>query len=139
MKWILIIAALAYLLNPFDLLPDMLVGAGWLDDLVVIGLVCYGLYRMGYRGLRSDGRPRQERTGGPDSPPEMPGEASADDPRRILGVGPGADQTEIRQAYRRLAAQYHPDKVAHLGEDLRHLAEKKFKSIQAAYETLKRP
>ena len=47
MKWVLIILALAYLLNPFDLLPDILVGAGWLDDLAVIGAVGYLLYRMG--------------------------------------------------------------------------------------------
>ena len=138
MKWVLIIAALVYLLNPFDLLPDMLVGAGWLDDLAVLGLLGYWLYRLGYLG--SNDRDSSRREGKKNEPP--PGanrEDRSDDPRRILGVGPDADQNEIRRAYHRLAAQYHPDKVAHLGEDLRHLAEKKFKSIQAAYEALKRP
>ena len=65
-------------------------------------------------------------------------DGSADNPHRVLGVEPGANQEEIRRAYRRLANQYHPDKVAHLGADLRHLAEQKFKAIQAAYEMLKR-
>jgi uncharacterized membrane protein YkvA (DUF1232 family) len=36
---ILIILALAYALNPFDILPDLIVGWGWLDDIVVLGLL----------------------------------------------------------------------------------------------------
>jgi len=43
---------------------------------------------------------------------------------------------EIKSAYRKLAAQYHPDKVNHLGDEFKTLAEKKFKEIQEAYEEL---
>ena len=136
MKWVLAILALVYLLNPFDLVPDMVVGAGWLDDLAVIGVLGYLLYRMGYRGFPFGGGRRPEQTGA-DSPSGRPEDEAADDPYAVLEIAPGAGQSEIRQAYRRLSAQYHPDKVAHLGEDLRRLAEKKFKSIQAAYDTLK--
>ena len=32
--------------------------------------------------------------------------------------------------------EYHPDKVAHLGEDFKALAEKRFREIQAAYRAL---
>ncbi len=138
MKWVLIILALVYLLNPFDLLPDMLLGAGWLDDLAILGLLGYWLYRSGYRGSSGGDTSRDEQRK-MDPPPDGSGEGAAEDPRQILGVGPDANQNEIRRAYRRLAAQYHPDKVAHLGEDLRRLADKKFKAIQAAYERLKRP
>jgi DnaJ-class molecular chaperone len=35
-----------------------------------------------------------------------------------------------------LAGQYHPDKVSHLGEEFRQLAEKRFKEIQVAYQEL---
>ena len=136
MKWVLFILALAYLLNPFDLLPDIIVGAGWLDDLAVVGALGYLIYRMGYRGFPFGGGGREN--AGTDPPPER-ATGGTPDPREVLGVGPDADQIEIRQAYRRLAAQYHPDKVAHLGEEFRRLAEAKFKTIKAAYETLRRP
>jgi len=36
---ILIILAILYVLSPYDILPDMLVGWGWLDDLAILGLL----------------------------------------------------------------------------------------------------
>ena len=36
---ILIVLALLYTLSPVDLLPDWFIGWGWLDDIVIIGLV----------------------------------------------------------------------------------------------------
>lgn len=47
-----------------------------------------------------------------------------------LGVGKNATQDEIKKAYRKMAAQYHPDK----GGDTA-----KFQEIQKAYETLSDP
>ena len=48
----------------------------------------------------------------------------------VLGVGRGATAPEIKQAYRKKAAQYHPD----VSSDPN--AEEKFKKIGEAYETL---
>ncbi len=137
MKWLLTILALLYVVNPFDLLPDIVVGAGWLDDLVVLGLLGYYLYRIGFRGKPHGDRSEKD-PGGRHEQTDATASGGADNPHRVLGVEPDASQEEIRRAYRRLANQYHPDKVAHLGADLRHLAEQKFKAIQAAYEMLKR-
>ncbi|SRR5258706_9637049 len=53
----------------------------------------------------------------------------------VLGVAPSATEAEIRAAYRRLMSQYHPDKVAALGSELRELAERKSKEIGTAYAT----
>lgn len=52
----------------------------------------------------------------------------------VLGVRENASLDEVMAAYRSAMSQYHPDKVAHLGEELRMLAEKKSKQINAAYE-----
>ena len=42
---------------------------------------------------------------------------------KVLGLAPSASATEIKQAYRELMQQYHPDKVAHLGPEFRPIAE----------------
>jgi DnaJ like chaperone protein len=52
---------------------------------------------------------------------------------RILGISPDASNEQIRSAYRKLAAQYHPDKVANLGKEFTDVAEEKFKLINEAY------
>ncbi len=63
--------------------------------------------------------------------------AGLKDPYSVLGVHPGAGEAEIRAAYTRLAKQYHPDRVQHLGEEFRRLAEERFKEIQEAYEKVR--
>ena len=55
---------------------------------------------------------------------------------KVLGVSPTATNDEVKAAFRRLALQNHPDKVVSLGEDVRKAAEKKFKEINTAKETI---
>jgi DnaJ like chaperone protein len=51
----------------------------------------------------------------------------------VLGLEPGAEFAEIKKAYRKLSMQYHPDKVGHLGEEFKNIAEEKMKEINVAY------
>jgi len=53
---------------------------------------------------------------------------------KILGVSSIATIGEIKAAYQKLMSQYHPDKVATLGTEIREVAERKSKEINAAYK-----
>lgn len=68
------------------------------------------------------------------------GEFIKDDDRayRILGVSADADNDEIRRAYKEMASKYHPDKVSHLGEEFRELANEKFQQINASYQEIRK-
>jgi DnaJ-domain-containing protein 1 len=56
---------------------------------------------------------------------------------QILGLTGKVSKAEIKKAYRELVAQYHPDKVQHLGSELQALANKKTKEIVNAYDYFK--
>lgn len=57
----------------------------------------------------------------------------------ILGVAKNATDEEIKRNYRKLAAQYHPDRQVGKSDAEKKAAEEKFKQIGAAYECLKDP
>jgi len=146
MRFWIILLLILYVLSPFDLLPEALVGPiGWLEDAVTVGLVYwYFVYRPAKmrsqfkqtyygkgEGARSGYQENQQRA---QTEPRF----SRGDPYDVLGVSRGASQDEIRRAYRKLVVKYHPDKVDHLGDEFKVLAEKKFKEIQEAYQVLVR-
>ena len=57
---------------------------------------------------------------------------------KVLEIENSATDSEVKKAYRKMASKYHPDKVNHLGEDLKHLAEEKFKAVNDAYQSIKK-
>lgn len=57
---------------------------------------------------------------------------------KILEVSPDATNEEVKKAYRAAAKKHHPDKVSHLGEDVRKAAEIKFAQVNEAYERIKK-
>ncbi|MDR1758676.1 MAG: TerB family tellurite resistance protein [Bacteroidales bacterium] len=57
---------------------------------------------------------------------------------RILGIPSSSTDAEVKRAFRSLAMKYHPDKVNHLGEDIRKDAEVKFSKLNQAYERIKK-
>ena len=56
----------------------------------------------------------------------------------VLRVPQGASLREVTASYRTLIAQSHPDKVAHLSERIRRVAEEETRRINAAYEAAQR-
>lgn len=56
----------------------------------------------------------------------------------VLGLEPGADMDTIKKSYRQLSMKYHPDKVSHLGDEFKNIAEEKMKEINIAYDFFKK-
>jgi DnaJ-domain-containing protein 1 len=83
---------------------------------------------------------RALRIGGPRpaAPPPFERERPTRDPYETLGLDrarrPGAE--EVQAAYRKLAQQYHPDRVNHLAPEFRALAERKFREITKARDLI---
>ncbi|MCK8602588.1 DnaJ domain-containing protein [Desulfoferrobacter suflitae] len=146
--WLLILWMI-YFLFPFDLFPDFIPGIGWIEDfLILIG--GYWMWRNKQQSYSTDHTGRfqyqeeQQQESRTDSQGrQRTGDAGGShkdfrDPYKILGVEPAATPTEIKRAYRLQANRYHPDKVAHLGEEFQALAKEKFQDIQWAYEQLQK-
>jgi DnaJ-domain-containing protein 1 len=57
---------------------------------------------------------------------------------KTLGIEVFASVDEIKSAYKNMIKDYHPDRVSHLGEELRSLAAQKTVEINAAYNFIKK-
>ena len=143
-KWLIVLVVLAYAALPFDLFPDAMGGWGRLDDILLAGLLGYLYFRRAKQASNASQKKahqesawREGRSGSSSSKGKDAQGDKREDPHAILGVDRGASQEDIRAAYRRLAALYHPDRHTHLGDEFRSLAEKKFKAIQSAYDALR--
>jgi len=161
-KFILVLLGLAYLISPVDAIPEMyLPWIGWIDDSLVImclyHLIRYGrlpsfLFKKGTKqssGEKGKGPevgkktfntagPNGSNATGQSTKKNASGRTSTfKSPYDILGVNDSASWSEIQNAYKNKAKQYHPDKLSHLGEEFSNLANEKFLEIQQAYTKLK--
>lgn len=63
---LLLVAGLVYLISPVDLVPDILFGVGWLDDLVIVPVLGWLSYRSLPGAVRQEVSPADdERQGSP--------------------------------------------------------------------------
>jgi len=57
---------------------------------------------------------------------------------KILEIDSSATDEEVKKAYRKQAMKHHPDKVNHLGDDIRKAAEERFAKLNECYERIKK-
>lgn len=98
-----------------------------------IGSMFGNQYGYGYGGYSSG---QQDYSGG--SSGTYSSRTANENDYRILEVSPDATDDEVKKAYRAAAKKHHPDKVSHLGEDVRKAAEQKFAQVNEAYERIKK-
>jgi hypothetical protein len=116
MKVLLSILALAYVLSPYDLFPDLIIGWGWVDDLIILGLLWWYFFvyrkkRVIYDGYyeRSRGSGEKRGEGSHDDRARGGGnnfrdEGASRDPYVVLEIA-GRRFSEIHNAYQELMAK----------------------------------
>jgi hypothetical protein len=57
---------------------------------------------------------------------------------RVLGLTGQVTAEDVRKAYHALLLQYHPDRVEHLGPELKEVAHRKTQQIVESYEYFRR-
>ena len=144
-----IIVLLIYIISPLDILPDIFGPIGRLDDFLLTGFFAYSFMKgknplgviwrlisrmQSAQRMNSQGRGGFMGGGGPKGGNESTKGTLS--PWEILEIEPGASEEEIQKAYKRQLSKYHPDRVNHLGKELRDLAHQKTIQIQQAYEAL---
>ena len=129
-----LIGGILYLLYPRDLLTDGDSWFGYLDDFILLLIALYKAsepdYRMPKTGITHFRRDRDFKG------LKFKQNLKSSTPHEVLGIPPNATQEQIHAAYKELMAQYHPDKVQHLGEDLQEVAKQKSLAINKAYQEL---
>lgn len=54
----------------------------------------------------------------------------------LIGIQPSAEADEVKRAFRREIARYHPDKVQHLGPEFQEIASARAAALTEAYRVL---
>ncbi len=142
--WYIVIlcVGILYLLNPFDLVPDFVPILGWIEDLVVVAVAFWLANRV--RSTAPGGDASRQHTGSErtqtdrEAMGERQTESLSKTPWQLLDIEPDADEEAVETAYKAKLMQYHPDRAAHLGEELQELAHEKTLELQRAYEHIKR-
>lgn len=83
-------------------------------------------------------QPSPNSGGNTQSPPPPADDEPAQEWHEVLQVSKDAPFDEVKKAWKRLAAVYHPDKVAHLGDAVKAEAEKMMTAINAAFQAAKK-
>lgn len=136
---LLLLLALLYVVVPWDF--DFVPGFGRIDDLIIflLALAYYWKRKKIFQGRMPPGGGGRSRSAGNDEGASPPGrDHGEDDPYQVLGVKPGDDEETIRKAYRELLGKYHPDRVQHLGEEFREIALHRTKSINLAWQRIRK-
>ncbi len=130
--YFLIIILIIYIISPLDLHPFVF------DDILASGILYYiwqkfkGQVRQKnyYNYTKSESRTNTKR--GSD------GQVNLDEAYELLHVSPDASWNEVQKAYKERMAKTHPDKVAHLSEELQEKSKELSLEINKAYNLIKR-
>lgn len=93
---------------------------------IILGLIVGHLFDIGFFSKN------------PAVPDTVKPDGQAHNAHAVLDVPENASIDDIEQAYRRKISDYHPDKVSNAAPELKALAERRAREINAAYDELKK-
>lgn len=131
---------LAFLL--LDMLLDIVYAEGTptANKLALVRKLCWslGVHESELSALAAMKGYGQPASGRRYEQPHRPAETTpaAKDPYAVLGLEPGANEREIKRAYRKLISRHHPDKLGDVPEELKRRAEERARDINTAYEKI---
>ena len=129
--YLILIFLVIYIISPWDIHPHIF------DDVAVFGVLYYlwSKYKKFkrvsgyfYSGNKSQDNKRNE----------SKHDINLDEAYRLLGVSPNNSWDEIQKAYKDKIAKSHPDKVAHLSEELQRKAKELTLQLNRAIDIVKR-
>ncbi len=125
--YFLIIILIVYIISPLDLHPFVF------DDVLAFGFLYY--FWRKFKGQKKQKKYRNY------SNSEYRAKAGSrvglDDAYRLLHVSPDASWSEIQKAYKDRMVKTHPDKVAHLSEEIQERSRELSVEINNAYNLIK--
>ena len=130
---------LAFLL--LDMLLDIVYAEGPLEDakVAIIRKLCWalGVHERELAALAAMRGYAYAGASGAYEQPRADARGLGRDPYAVLGLTADASDREIKNAYRRLISQHHPDKLGDVPEELKRRAEERAREINAAYEKIR--
>jgi DnaJ-domain-containing protein 1 len=127
--YFLIIILIIYIISPLDLFPFVF------DDLIASGFLFYFWRKFknqkNQKSYYSRSKSQTNINAGSDGPMNL------DESYKLLNVSSDASLSEVQKAYKEKMAKSHPDKVAHLSEELQKKAKELALEINKAYNNIK--
>ena len=90
--------------------------------IILIAWIVFDLFRKfrkGYRAIRNTNL-----------------KMAVGDPYKNLNISRRATLHEIKQAYKKALSEYHPDKVAHLGDEIKRVSRMQTELIMQSYQEI---
>jgi len=127
--YFLIIILIIYIISPLDLFPFVF------DDLIASGFLFYFWRKFknqkNQKSYYSRSKSQTNINAGSNGPMNL------DESYKLLNVSSDAPLSEVQKAYKEKMAKSHPDKVAHLSEELQKKAKELALEINKAYNNIK--
>ena len=128
--YFIIALLIIYIISPLDLFPFVF------DDLIATGFLFYFWRKFKNQKSKKNYYSRSQSQANIRTEPEG-SSISVDKSYKLLNVSSDVPFSEVQKAYKEKMAMSHPDKVAHLSEELQKKAKELTLEINKAYNIIK--